>query len=78
LWTCRTPLGKADAFEKHLLATGVAEVERTPGNLGATVLRRDSGGVAHFVMVSYGRISRPSRPLPARTSTGPGCTATTS
>ncbi|QLA17810.1 antibiotic biosynthesis monooxygenase family protein [Desulfolutivibrio sulfoxidireducens] len=53
LWTCRTPLSKADAFEAHLLATGVAEVKKTPGNLGATILRREAGGVAHFVMISY-------------------------
>lgn len=53
VWTCRTPLETADAFEAHLLATGVAEVEKTPGNAGATVLRRERGGVAHFVMISY-------------------------
>jgi heme-degrading monooxygenase HmoA len=53
VWTCRTPLSKADAFEAHLRATGVAEADKTPGSAGVTVLRRDRGGVTHFVMISY-------------------------
>lgn len=53
VWTCRTPRHTADAFADHLRATGVAEVEKTPGNAGATVLRRDCAGVTHFVMISY-------------------------
>ena len=53
VWTCRTPKHMADAFEAHLRATGVAEAKRTPGSAGVTVLRRERGGVAHFVMISY-------------------------
>lgn len=42
----------ADEYLRHQDETGVAEYRRTPGNLGALVLRRERGGLVEVVTVS--------------------------
>ena len=53
LWHGRTSRERADAYERFLHERAMPDYRGTPGNLGAQVLRRDDGEVAHFVTVSY-------------------------
>ncbi|QNP40014.1 antibiotic biosynthesis monooxygenase family protein [Lysobacter solisilvae (ex Woo and Kim 2020)] len=53
LWHGTTRLDRADAYAAFLGERAMPDYRGTPGNLGAQVLRRDEGGVAHFVTVSY-------------------------
>lgn len=43
---------KADEYHSYLLATGVPDLESTPGNLGVYVLRRLDQEVAHLQLIS--------------------------
>ena len=52
IWRGRTPAEKADAYHEYLRATGLREYEETPGNRGVYVLRRTTGDVAEFLLVS--------------------------
>lgn len=53
LWHGRTPLDKADAYGNFLDTRAMPDYRSVPGNLGAQVLRRDEGDVAHFLTLSY-------------------------
>lgn len=53
MWHGRTPLDKAEAYATFLDNRAMPDYRSTPGNLGAQVLRRDEGGVAHFLTLSY-------------------------
>lgn len=53
MWHGRTALEKADDYSIFLGDRAMPDYRGTPGNLGAQVLRRDDGDVAHFVTVSY-------------------------
>ncbi|WP_460764077.1 antibiotic biosynthesis monooxygenase family protein [Lysobacter fragariae] len=53
MWHGRTPMAKADAYAAFLDARAMPDYRDIPGNLGAQVLRRDDGDVAHFVTLSY-------------------------
>jgi heme-degrading monooxygenase HmoA len=53
LWHGRTPLDKADAYGTFLDTRAMPDYRSVPGNLGAQVLRRDEGDVAHFLTLSY-------------------------
>lgn len=53
LWHGTTRLDRADAYAVFLGDRAMPDYRATPGNLGAQVLRRDEGGIAHFVTVSY-------------------------
>ena len=44
----RTP--DADAYADYIRQTGVADYEKTPGNRGVWMLRRDAGENTQFVM----------------------------
>lgn len=53
VWHGRTPIAKADAYTAFLDQRAMPDYRGTPGNLGAQVLRRDEGDVAHFLTLSY-------------------------
>lgn len=53
IWHGRTPLAKADDYEKYLYSEGIAKIRMLPGNLGVHVLRRDEKDEADFLVVSY-------------------------
>ena len=51
-WHGRVPAVKADAYYAYLLATGLADYQRTPGNRGVWVFRRTEGDVTHFLLTT--------------------------
>ena len=51
-WHGRVPAAKADAYYAYLLATGLADYQRTPGNRGVWVFRRTEGDVTHFLLTT--------------------------
>lgn len=51
-WHGRVPASKAEAYHHYLLATGVPDLARTPGNRGVQVFRRTDGPIAHFQLIS--------------------------
>src|SRR5262249_15473701 len=53
IWHGKTLASKADSYQKYLNDTGVAKMLKLPGNLGVEVLRRNQGGTADFVVISY-------------------------
>jgi hypothetical protein len=53
VWEGAVPAGKADAYGDYLAGFGVEDYKRVPGNLGVGLLRRDDGGVSHFLLISY-------------------------
>ncbi len=53
LWHGTTRLDRADAYATFLGDRAMPDYRGTRGNLGAQVLRRDDGEIAHFVTVSY-------------------------
>jgi heme-degrading monooxygenase HmoA len=53
IWHGKTLASKADSYLKYLNDTGVAKMLKLPGNLGVEVLRRNQGGTADFVVISY-------------------------
>jgi len=52
VWHGRTPRSKADAYEHFLIERAIPGYRRIPGNLEASVLRRDDGDVSHFLTTS--------------------------
>ncbi|MEU6717332.1 antibiotic biosynthesis monooxygenase [Nonomuraea sp. NPDC046802] len=52
-WRGRVPARHADAFERHLLATGVADCSALAGYLGAEVARADIDGHVEFRLITY-------------------------
>jgi heme-degrading monooxygenase HmoA len=53
LWHGRTRLDRADEYERFLHLRAMPDYRGIAGNLGAQVLRRDEGDVAHFLTLSY-------------------------
>jgi len=53
VWEGLVPAGMADAYGDYLAGFGVEDYKRVPGNLGVGLLRRDNGGVSHFLLLSY-------------------------
>jgi heme-degrading monooxygenase HmoA len=51
-WHGRVMTPKADAYLAHLKRTGLSEFRSTPGNMGVYVLRRDEGGITHFMVTT--------------------------
>jgi heme-degrading monooxygenase HmoA len=47
------PIEKCDAYLELMRTVGLADYEKTPGNLEAHVLRRIEGDVAHFIMLTF-------------------------
>lgn len=52
-WTGITRASDADAYQRYLEETGLAAFRKTPGNVGAVVLRRVDGERAEFLLVSF-------------------------
>jgi heme-degrading monooxygenase HmoA len=52
MWTGTVQTADADEYADYIRETGFAEYERTPGNLGAWMLRRDSRGETEFITFS--------------------------
>ncbi len=53
IWHGRTALDKADEYLAFLNERALPDYRGTAGNLGAFVLRRIDGDVAHFLTVSH-------------------------
>jgi heme-degrading monooxygenase HmoA len=53
IWFGRTKAEDYDAYLAYLEESGVAELERTPGNQGVMVLRRVDGNEAEFGVISF-------------------------
>ena len=51
-WHGRVMTPKADGYLAHLKRTGLSEFRSTPGNMGVYVLRRDEGGITHFMVTT--------------------------
>lgn len=49
IWHGRTPRAKADEYERFLVQHALPDYRATPGNLSATLLRRDDGEITHFI-----------------------------
>lgn len=52
-WRGWTKAVDADAYGEYIAKTGLAEYLKTPGNLGAWILRRDEGDRTEFVTLSF-------------------------
>lgn len=52
-WHGAVPEAQADEYHKILLDTGVADYQSTPGNQGVYVMRRNEGGLAHFLILTF-------------------------
>ena len=52
-WHGAVPAEKADAYGKYLLETGVPDYQRTPGNCGVYILRRNEQNIAHFLLLTF-------------------------
>ena len=46
-WHGRVPAAKAEEYLNYVTETGIADYRATPGNLGAWILHRHEGDVAH-------------------------------
>lgn len=53
VWHGQVAAARGDEYAKYLYEDGVRKIRRTPGNLGATMLRRQAGDRADFVVISY-------------------------
>jgi hypothetical protein len=46
-WHGRVPAAKAEEYLNYVTETGIADYRATPGNLGAWILHRHDGDIAH-------------------------------
>lgn len=51
-WSGRVPLDRAEAFRRHIKATGMEEFRNQPGCVDLELWRRDEDGWAIFTLVS--------------------------
>ena len=51
-WHGRVVTEKADAYLNYLKRTGLHDFRATPGNMGVYVLRRDEGGITHYMVTT--------------------------
>jgi len=54
VWHGVVPRARADAYGRYLADSdrGIPDYRKTPGNRGATLLRRDEGDLVHFTLIS--------------------------
>jgi heme-degrading monooxygenase HmoA len=52
IWRGATAVNDAEAYVDYLRQTGLADYERTPGNMGAWALWRQTDGLVEFLAVS--------------------------
>jgi heme-degrading monooxygenase HmoA len=53
IWRGAVRADDADAYAAYIGATGLADYERTPGNRGAWMLRRDAGELTEFLTFTF-------------------------
>lgn len=53
IWHGVTPAEKAEDYYQYLNRTGIPDYRATKGNQGVMVLRREEGGEAHFLLLSF-------------------------
>jgi heme-degrading monooxygenase HmoA len=53
LWRGWTSADDAETYGAYVQATGIADYQRTPGNLGAWMLRRREGDSVEFLTLSF-------------------------
>jgi heme-degrading monooxygenase HmoA len=53
IWHGRTRASDAEAYLDYLFKTGIPGYRATKGNMGAWVLRRVEGDIAHFMTLSF-------------------------
>lgn len=53
VWRGRTSSARAQEYQRYLFASGIARIRATPGNLGASVLRRGEGDLTEFLVISF-------------------------
>jgi heme-degrading monooxygenase HmoA len=53
VWRGVTPRSKRAEYLAYLKETGVDEIRKTPGNLGVTILVRDTKQGAEFLYISF-------------------------
>jgi heme-degrading monooxygenase HmoA len=53
MWHGRVPADKADAYLAFLEARAIPDYRRIPGNLSVALLRRDEGGITHFITMTH-------------------------
>jgi quinol monooxygenase YgiN len=51
-WGGKVPIKHAEGFQRHLIATGVADYRQQPGCLDVQLWRRDGHGWAYFLLLS--------------------------
>lgn len=52
IWRGTVATDRADEYVAYLEATGLADIQATPGNLGVLLLRRTDGEETHFQTIS--------------------------
>lgn len=52
LWHGTVPVEKKEGYIDYLKATGIHDLQATPGNRGVLVLRREEGEISHFLLLS--------------------------
>jgi heme-degrading monooxygenase HmoA len=52
IWHGRTARAKADRYERFLIERAIPDYRSTPGNLDASIPRRDEGDVSHLLTVT--------------------------
>ena len=51
-WHGAVPVERGYAYQQYLLETGAQDYQRTPGNRGVYVLRRNEDNIAHFRLMT--------------------------
>ena len=53
MWHGRVSAARREEYRRYLIESGIRQLEKIPGNLGADVLERTADGVAEFTVISY-------------------------
>ena len=53
VWHGRTQTGKADEYYAYLREAAISKIQGIAGNVGVQVLRRTTGDVTEFTVISY-------------------------
>jgi len=53
MWHGRVPAEKSASYHQYLLDTGLKDYEKTEGNKGVFLLKRDEGPVTHFYTLTF-------------------------
>lgn len=53
MWHGTTARDKADRYERFLVGRAIPDYRSVPGNLDASILRRDEGDLSHFLTITH-------------------------